>query len=80
MNQRQIDLVKLLEQEGELNIEALSNGLSASEATIRRDLITLEETGHIVRTFGGARVISAPSLVVSTFEQNVRQCVRKKNK
>ncbi len=76
MNQRQIDLIKLLEQEGELHIEAMTKGLDASEATIRRDLIALEESGHIVRTFGGARVISAPSLVASTFEQK-REIMRK---
>ncbi len=76
MNQRQIDLVKLLEQEGELNIEALTKGLNASEATIRRDLITLEESGHIVRTIGGARIIYTHSLVVSTFEQK-REVMRK---
>ena len=76
MNQRQIDLVKLLEQDGELNIEALTKGLNASEATIRRDLITLEESGHIVRTIGGARIIYAHSLVVSTFEQK-REVMRK---
>ena len=76
MNQRQKNLIKLLEQEGILNIESLAHGVMASEATIRRDLITLEEGGHIVRTFGGARVISAPSLVVSTFEQK-RKIMRK---
>lgn len=76
MNQRQLNLIKLLEQEGELNVEALTKKLNASEATIRRDLITLEKSGHIVRTFGGAKVISAPSLVVSTFEQK-REIMRK---
>jgi DeoR/GlpR family transcriptional regulator of sugar metabolism len=69
MNQRQTDMIKLLEQEGELNIEALVKALSASEATIRRDLVTLEESGHLVRTFGGARIVTATSLVTSTFEQ-----------
>lgn len=45
--------------EGVVTVEALSRDLGVSEATVRRDLAALSETGSIRRTHGGA-VVGAP--------------------
>ena len=65
---RQNKLVSFLEEKGELDVASLVQILATSEATVRRDLNTLEAAGKIVRTFGGARVFEASSLVLRTFE------------
>lgn len=39
------------------SLEELAEKVDASPSTVRRDLITLEETGRIRRTHGGARVV-----------------------
>jgi DeoR/GlpR family transcriptional regulator of sugar metabolism len=66
-------LLALLEEQGELELPVLVRALSVSEATLRRDLVRLEETGRLVRTFGGARTMAPASLVARTFGEKRRR-------
>jgi DeoR family fructose operon transcriptional repressor len=69
VNRRQKRLLSLLESNSTLDVTTLTGKLSTSEATIRRDLTKLEQHGKIIRTFGGARLVKTPSLVVRTFAE-----------
>ncbi len=71
MNERRKRIVRLLEERGEVAVSDLLNELGASEATVRRDLAILDDAGSLTRTFGGARMKEAPSLVVRTLEQKL---------
>jgi DeoR/GlpR family transcriptional regulator of sugar metabolism len=73
MKERQKKIISLLNNNRELGIAAFIKELSASEATIRRDLSYLEEEGIIIRTIGGARLKDTPSLVVRTFEERAEK-------
>lgn len=55
MNVRRKNIIlKMLEKNGSVTLEELLNELNVSEATIRRDLNSLEEVGKIIRIHGGA--------------------------
>lgn len=53
MTNRQLELVKLLENNGSLTIRELSQNLYISESTVRRDLAALEKANLIARTDQG---------------------------
>lgn len=59
--QRERAILELLEQREFISFSELNRRMSASEATIRRDLGRLESEGRIVRVHGGARLPSAAS-------------------
>ena len=69
MRKRHEDIIKLLNEKGELDVDTLVKLLDASPATTRRDFTVLQEKGLIARTFGGARLNSSQSLVAQTFEE-----------
>ena len=46
---RQNEILKMLQQNGRLSVEMLSERLGVTEATIRRDLILLEKEGSVRR-------------------------------
>src|SRR5580692_760801 len=48
------EILRLLLQHGKTSVEDLTAALSASPASIRRDLIRLETQGRVHRTHGGA--------------------------
>ncbi|MDK7049473.1 DeoR/GlpR family DNA-binding transcription regulator [Aerococcus sanguinicola] len=48
-------IVEMLEKESLVKVTSLVDQLGASEATIRRDLSTLEDEGKLTRVHGGAR-------------------------
>lgn len=52
--QRRNDIMKLLDTEKEMTVKELAAALFCSEATVRRDLDTLEKEGLLRRSFGGA--------------------------
>jgi len=52
--QRQNSILDLLSQQGEVNVESLSNQFKTSEVTIRKDLRQLASEHKLVRKFGGA--------------------------
>ena len=54
-NDRRQHILKLLEQTGEVQLAKLKEIFpSVSLMTLRRDLISLEEGGYLIRTYGGA--------------------------
>jgi len=52
--QRQEEILKVLEEQGRVSVEELSKSLKVSPSTIRRNLEELEEKGLLRRTHGGA--------------------------
>lgn len=53
------EILKLLLRHGKTSVDDLTSALSASPASIRRDLARLEERGLVHRTHGGAMLTSA---------------------
>lgn len=64
---RHDQILNLLNEKGELDVETVVEKFHVSLATARRDLSILGGEGKLLRTFGGAKAISEPSLVVKTF-------------
>ena len=54
---RQNEILKMLQQNGRLSVEMLSERLGVTEATIRRDLILLEGEGSVRRGYGSAEYV-----------------------
>jgi DeoR/GlpR family transcriptional regulator of sugar metabolism len=52
--ERQINIINLLKERGSVNVCELSELCTASENTIRRDLLKLEKNGMLRKTRGGA--------------------------
>lgn len=57
--QRRQQIVALVQEQGEVSVEKLSQLFETSEVTIRKDLTALEESGFLLRRYGGA--IGLPS-------------------
>lgn len=54
-NDRQQQILKILEQKGEVHLQQLKDIFQdVSMMTLRRDLINLENDGQLIRTYGGA--------------------------
>lgn len=54
-NERQKKILRLIEQKGEIQLQQLKELFpEVSMMTLRRDLISLENEGHLIRTYGGA--------------------------
>lgn len=64
----------LVNQQGEVSVEELSQQFETSEVTIRKDLASLEKNGQLLRRYGGA--IALPSEVTSE-EINGEVSIRK---
>ena len=60
MASRQQELLEILGRERSASVTSLARRLYASEPTIRRDLIALEEQGYLKRVHGGAVIGGAP--------------------
>ena len=52
--QRRHGILQQLQQAGEVQVEALARAFDTSEVTIRKDLATLEQSGLLLRRYGGA--------------------------
>lgn len=52
-SQRLEEIMSLIRREQYMTVKALSKELYASEATVRRDIALLEQTGLITRSYGG---------------------------
>jgi DeoR family transcriptional regulator, ulaG and ulaABCDEF operon transcriptional repressor len=59
--EREALILAAMEPQGFVSYRALETQLTASPATIRRDLTRLESAGRIVRVHGGAKLVSAAS-------------------
>lgn len=57
LDQRRQNILQLIENEGIVSLQQLTERVDASESTIRRDLEYLERIGQIRRTRGGASYI-----------------------
>ncbi|KIL35099.1 DeoR faimly transcriptional regulator [Cohnella kolymensis] len=57
LNERQQQILEMLNTDGEVKVAELKETLSVTEMTIRRDLEKLESAGIAKRTFGGAILI-----------------------
>lgn len=63
-NDRRDKILKLLDEKGEVQLQHLKEVFpEVSTMTLRRDLITLEKEGHLIRTHGGAVSTKRLSLV-----------------
>ena len=60
--ERHARILELLKEKGFLNVQTLSEQLSVSGATMRRDLGELDDAGRLRRTHGGAVSISQVGL------------------
>jgi DeoR family fructose operon transcriptional repressor len=47
-------ILSIIEAEGSATIQELMTALDASESTVRRDLITMDENGLLTKVHGGA--------------------------
>ncbi|MFT4213654.1 MAG: DeoR/GlpR family DNA-binding transcription regulator [Microbacterium sp.] len=54
MRQREIRIMELLDEHGEVRVDELAETLDVSTVTVRKDLERLESGGQLVRTRGGA--------------------------
>ena len=52
--QRRHAILALLNEQGEVSVDALSRRFETSEVTIRKDLAALEKNGLLLRRYGGA--------------------------
>jgi DeoR family fructose operon transcriptional repressor len=57
LDQRRHEILSLVESEGFVSLQILSNRTGVSESTVRRDLEYLEKIGQIRRTRGGAAYV-----------------------
>jgi DeoR family ulaG and ulaABCDEF operon transcriptional repressor len=79
--EREALILAAMEPQGFVSYRALETQLTASPATIRRDLTRLESAGRIVRVHGGAKLVgtagSEPGLNLqlsgTTFAENITQ-------
>lgn len=51
---RQARIIELIRENGSVLVDELANILEVSPMTIRRDLVKLQEEGHVERCYGGA--------------------------
>ena len=58
-NERQKEILELIQREKNLRISELSQYFGVSEMTIHRDIKPLIEQGQIMKTFGGITVVQA---------------------
>ncbi len=65
-DRRAKDILRLLLKQGKTSVEDLTVALAASPASIRRDLVRLEESGLVHRTHGGA-MLSGSGAVYEPF-------------
>lgn len=71
---RFLEILKRVDTRGTVTVRELVSGLSISESTVRRDLLTLHEMGRLTKVHGGA--ISLASTFVMTEEDVQERSVR----
>ena len=75
--QRRHAIVSLINEQGEVQVDALSTRFATSEVTIRKDLAELEKNGLLLRRYGGA--IALPSeLTTSETPSQLKQAIADK--
>jgi DeoR family glycerol-3-phosphate regulon repressor len=78
---RRGEILRLLEETGEITVEDLAARFGASRETVRRDLSDLDAGGHIRKFHGGARAMSIKdaSLHESEFDTRMKERRAEKN-
>jgi DeoR/GlpR family transcriptional regulator of sugar metabolism len=78
---RQSEILRLLEETGEVTVEDLAARFGASRETVRRDLSELDSGGQIRKFHGGARAMSLKdaSLHESEFDTRMKERRPEKN-
>ncbi|TDG00698.1 DeoR/GlpR family DNA-binding transcription regulator [Paenibacillus piri] len=69
--ERLIEIVKYLEKHKRISIETICELVDVSRDTARRDIIKLEEQGHILRTRGGA-ILPTLSKTIANYNERLR--------
>ena len=59
LEKRLEEIIKLVERNGSVTVQELTEYLGASESTIRRDLTLLDEEGKLNKVHGGATAVNA---------------------
>lgn len=67
--QRRQIIIQMVQEQGEVSVEQLAAEFETSEVTIRKDLTALEESGFLLRRYGGA--IKMPAEMVDDSEENL---------
>jgi DeoR/GlpR family transcriptional regulator of sugar metabolism len=73
--QRRHTILSLVNTHGEVSVDALAEEFATSEVTIRKDLTALEQSGLLLRRYGGA--IALPNEIVAKSDEK-RDSLRKK--
>lgn len=78
---RREEILSLLEEQGEISVEALAHYFATSEVTIRKDLALLEDAGRLIRRYGGAALIpreQAEPARISPIKQRIAHEARRR--
>ncbi|MGL5812777.1 MAG: DeoR/GlpR family DNA-binding transcription regulator [Aeromonas sp.] len=67
--QRRHTIVTLVQEQGEVSVDALAKHFATSEVTIRKDLAVLETGGLLLRRYGGAIPLPSEMVVTDNPEQ-----------
>jgi DeoR family transcriptional regulator of aga operon len=72
LNERHSEILALLLSKGQTSVQEITQSLGASLATVRRDLIELENIGRIQRQHGSARIaaVARKEVAFSARERN----------
>jgi DeoR family transcriptional regulator, fructose operon transcriptional repressor len=70
--QRLVSIASIIKENKSVTVSELSEMFDVSEATIRRDLSTLEKSGEIIRTHGGAMVTEGVGKNLSLYEREIK--------
>jgi DeoR/GlpR family transcriptional regulator of sugar metabolism len=73
-------ILRGLEVKEQASVEELTAEFGLSEATIRRDLEEMEQTGRIIRVRGGARILSALPGIARKFGERSKTHLDEKNR
>lgn len=76
-NEREQEITNILKEKRYITVKALSKMLYASESSIRRSLVSLEQKGIIKRSYGGAELL-LNSTNITTFAARAHQSVEAK--
>lgn len=74
---RHKEILEKLRSSGQVYVKDMSEGLGVTEVTIRRDLVFLQESGLLKKTYGGA-VSTAPEVEASVRYRQKRRLSAKK--
>ena len=78
-NEREREIINILKREnGFVSVKELCKRLYASESSIRRNLTSLENSGQITRTYGGAELLVNFSNVIEFNKRSQHNALEKK--